>query len=193
MVGACKNLHASEAPRQALAAHQKLISLRAGPTAQRAGIGQPRGILRSEVRPVPNPALLAQTVSQACCRQRRDVVTIRRRPTRQDGERLAAQPAQPAPYPDQSCCRRAPDLRRCPCPMIVCPLTQRAPRGNWRKSIRVTPGPVLSPASGSAIKRITAGVKACRWTSLPGLVRRPAFTLLVSSMSNEKRILPSVA
>jgi hypothetical protein len=54
------------------------------------------------------------------------------------------------------------------------------------------PGSMLSCASGSAIKRITAGVKARRWFSLPGLVRRPAFTLLVYSLSNEKRMLPSV-
>jgi hypothetical protein len=53
------------------------------------------------------------------------------------------------------------------------------------------PGSMLSFASGSAIKRITAGVKARRWFSLPGLRRRPAFTLLVYSLSNEKRILPS--
>jgi hypothetical protein len=43
------------------------------------------------------------------------------------------------------------------------------------------PGSMLSFASGSAIKRITAGVKARRWFSLPGLLRRPAFTLLVKS------------
>jgi hypothetical protein len=54
------------------------------------------------------------------------------------------------------------------------------------------PGSMLSFASGSAIKRITAGVRACRWFSLPGLLRRPAFTLLVNSWSNEKRILQSV-
>ena len=53
------------------------------------------------------------------------------------------------------------------------------------------PGSMLSFASGSAIKRITAGVKARRWFSLPGLLRRPAFTLLVKSWSNEKRILQS--
>jgi hypothetical protein len=49
------------------------------------------------------------------------------------------------------------------------------------------PGSMLSFASGSAIKRITAGVKARRWFSLPGLLRRPAFTLLVYSLSNERK------
>ena len=53
------------------------------------------------------------------------------------------------------------------------------------------PGSMLSFASGSAIKRITAGVKARRWFSLPRLLRRPAFTLLVYSLSNEKRKLLS--
>ena len=43
------------------------------------------------------------------------------------------------------------------------------------------PGSMLSFVSGSAIKRITAGVRARRWFSLPGLLRRPAFTLLVKS------------
>ncbi len=56
-----------------------------------------------------------------------------------------------------------------------------------QKVQRDYPGSVLLSASGSAIKRITAGVKACRWFSLPGLVRRPAFTLLVYSISNEKK------
>jgi hypothetical protein len=54
------------------------------------------------------------------------------------------------------------------------------------------PGSMLSFASGSAIKRITAGVKARRWFSLPGLLRRPAFTLLVYSLSNEKKKTQSV-
>jgi len=54
------------------------------------------------------------------------------------------------------------------------------------------PGSMLSFASGSAIKRITVGVKARRWFSLPGLLRRPAFTLLVYSLSNEKEKLLSM-
>jgi hypothetical protein len=61
-----------------------------------------------------------------------------------------------------------------------------------QKVQRDHPGSMLSFVSGSAIKRITAGVKARRWFSPPGLPRRPAFTLLVYSLSNEKRILPCV-
>ena len=121
------------------------------------------------------------------------VVTIRRRPTRQDGERLAAQPAQTAPYPNTVLpfvvCRLAP----LPVSDDRSPLTQRAPARHLAQIDPRHPGTGLSSGSGNEIKRITAGVKACRWFSLPGLVRRPAFTLLVCSMSNEKRILLSVA
>jgi hypothetical protein len=46
------------------------------------------------------------------------------------------------------------------------------------------PGSMLSFVSGSAIKRITAGVRACRWFSLPGLLRRPAFTLREEHMDS---------
>ena len=49
------------------------------------------------------------------------------------------------------------------------------------------PGSVLLSASGNEITRITAGVEACRWLSLPGVVRRPAFTLLFGSISDEKK------
>jgi len=121
------------------------------------------------------------------------VVPIRRRPTRQDGERLAAQPAQTAPYPNTVLpfvvCRLAP----LPVSDDRSPLTQRAPARHLAQIDPRHPGTGLSSGSGNEIKRITAGVKACRWFSLPGLVRRPAFTLLVCSMSNEKRILLSVA
>jgi hypothetical protein len=71
-----------------------------------------------------------------------------------------------------------PDDRRLP--------TQRAPARHPAQIDPRHPGTGLSSDSGSEIKRITAGVKACRWFSLPGLVRRPAFTLLVCLMSNEK-------
>jgi hypothetical protein len=72
------------------------------------------------------------------------------------------------------------------------PLTQRAPAWHLLQVDPRHPGTGLSSGSGSAIKRIMAGVKACRWFSLPGLVRRPAFTLPAYSRSNETRILLSV-
>jgi hypothetical protein len=65
----------------------------------------------------------------------------------------------------------------------VVPANRTSPREDVQRD---HPGSMLSFDSGSAIKRITAGVKARRWFSLPGLVRRPAFTLLVYSLSNEK-------
>ena len=53
------------------------------------------------------------------------------------------------------------------------------------------PGSMLSVASGSAIKRITLRVKACRWTVLLRKFRSWgwAFTLPAKSVSKEKRIL----
>ena len=53
------------------------------------------------------------------------------------------------------------------------------------------PGSMLSFASGSAIKRITLRVKACRWTVLLRKFRSWgwAFTLPAKSVSKEKRIL----
>jgi hypothetical protein len=66
-------------------------------------------------------------------------------------------------------------------------LAQRTPTRHLLEADPGHPGTALSSASGSEIKRITAGVKARRWFSLPGLVRRPAFTLLVHSISNEKK------
>src|ERR1051326_2197370 len=53
------------------------------------------------------------------------------------------------------------------------------------------PGSMLSFASGSAIKRITAGVKAAADRPCQSFDLRPAFTLPVKSVSNEKRILLS--
>ena len=53
------------------------------------------------------------------------------------------------------------------------------------------PGSMLSFASGSAIKRITAGVKAAADRPCQSFDLRPAFTLPAKSVPNEKRILLS--
>ena len=114
----------------------------------------------------------------------------RRQPIGQDREGLVARPTESAPHPNAFV------------PVVV-GLTEPpsmaddrvllANRTSPRQEVQGDhPGSMLSFASGSAIKRITAGVKARRWFSLPGLLRRPAFTLLVYSLSNEKRILQSV-
>jgi hypothetical protein len=57
-----------------------------------------------------------------------------------------------------------------------CLLTQGAPPRQLVQTDPRHPGTALSSSAGNEIKRITAGVKACRWFSLPGLVRRRAFT-----------------
>ena len=161
------------------------------PSTQRAGVWPSSGILAVRCGLFPSDAVGADRVPGLLSAAQR-VVPIRWRPTRQDGERLAAQSAQPAPHPNAVLltvvCRLAPlpvsDDRRS--------LAQRTPTWHLLQVDPGHPGTALSSAGGSEIKRITAGVKACRWFSLPGLVRRPAFTLLVHSMANEKRILPSV-
>ena len=60
-----------------------------------------------------------------------------------------------------------------------------------RQVQRDHPGSMLSFASGSAIKRITAGVKAAADRRCQVSICGPAFTLPVKSVSNEKRILLS--
>jgi hypothetical protein len=110
----------------------------------------------------------------------------------QDGERLPTKPTQPSPYPKII----VPAVVRRFSPLPVSddglPLAQGAPTRQLVQTDPGHPGTALSSAGGNAIKRITADVRACRRFSLPGLVRRPAFTLLVYAISNEKRILPSL-
>jgi len=84
----------------------------------------------------------------------------RRQPVRQDGEGLPTRPADPAPHPD-------------PIVLVVVGLPESPPVANDRVVLakraqprqemqRHYPGSLLSLVSGSAIKRITAGVKARR-------------------------------
>ena len=84
----------------------------------------------------------------------------RRQPVRQDGEGLPARPADPAPHPD-AVVLVVVGLAEPPAmasDRIV--LAERAqPR---QETQRHYPGSMLSLVSGSAIKRITAGVKARR-------------------------------
>jgi len=103
----------------------------------------------------------------------------RRQPIGQNREGLFARPTHPASYPNAFVA-------------VIVGLAEpssmaddrlvAAKRTPPREEVqRDHPGSMLSFASGSAIKRITAGVRARRWFSLPGLLRRPAFTLLVNS------------
>jgi hypothetical protein len=93
------------------------------------------------------------------------VVAIRGRPGGQDRECLPAKrapaPANPDPvvlsvvglFPPAPVA----DDRRLP--------AHRTPARQLRQADRSYPGSLLSSVDGSAIKRITAGVKACRWSS----------------------------
>jgi hypothetical protein len=90
------------------------------------------------------------------------VVTARRRPGRQDCECLVARPAQSTPDADDIV-----DLvMGLFAPLAVADdrlvTAQRASPWQHPQRERGHPGSILSSASGSAIKRITAGVKARR-------------------------------
>ena len=84
--------------------------------------------------------------------------------------------------------------------MVIVALTQSPPvaddrvltanRASPREKVqRDHPGSALSSASGSAIKRITAGVRAAADRRCQVSIWGLAFTLPVKSVSNEKRIL----
>jgi hypothetical protein len=107
-----------------------------------------------------------------------------RQPIGQDREALPARLADPAPHPDGFV-------------LVVVVLTQSPPvaddrvitanRASPREKVqRDHPGSALSSASGSAIKRITAGVKAAADRPCQSFDLRPAFTLPAKSVSNEK-------
>ncbi len=84
----------------------------------------------------------------------------RREPIRQDGEGLAARSADPAPHPDAIV---SVVVGLAEPPAVADDRLVLAERAQPRQEIqRNYPGSVLSLVSGSAIKRITAGVKARR-------------------------------
>jgi hypothetical protein len=119
------------------------------------------------------------------------VVAGRRQPIGQDGKRLPARLTDSAPYPDAFVLVVVSMAK--PSSVAndrIVPANGTSPR---QEGQRDHPGSVLSSASGSAIKRITAGVKAAADRPCQSFDLRPAFTLPVKSVSNEKRILLSVA
>ena len=84
----------------------------------------------------------------------------RRQPVRQDGEGLAARPANPTPHPDAIVLIVVGLAKP---PAVANDRVVPAERAQPRQEVqRYYPGSMLSLASGSAIKRITAGVKARR-------------------------------
>jgi hypothetical protein len=119
------------------------------------------------------------------------VVTGGRQPIGQGSEGLSTRSTDSTSHPDAFV-------------LVIVALTQSPPVADDRvitangtsprqQVQRDYPGSALSSASGSAIKRITAGVKAAADRRCQVSIWGPAFTLPVKSVSNEKRILLSVA
>ena len=116
------------------------------------------------------------------------VVSGWRQPIRQDGKGLPARLTDSAPHPNAFV-------------LVVVSMAEPSSVANDRviPAHRTSPGQEaqrdhpespLSSAPGSAIKRITAGVKAAADRPCQSFDLRPAFTLPAKSDSNEKRILP---
>jgi len=117
------------------------------------------------------------------------VVAGWRQPIGQDGKGLPAWLTDCAPYPNAFV-------------LVVVSMAEPSSVANDRvllangtsprqETQRDHPESLLSSASGSAIKRITAGVKAAADRRCQSFDLRPAFTLPAKSVSNEKRILLS--
>ena len=101
------------------------------------------------------PRLLAAVVA---------VVARRRRPRGQHGKGLLARRASAAPHPDPTVALvvslLAPASMADDCVLAA----DRTSARQLREADLSYPGSALSSVPGSAIKRITAGVKACRWS-----------------------------
>jgi hypothetical protein len=155
------------------------------PPTHSGGIGQARRVLavgRCLLGSITGSHMLTGLLSA--------VQGVRRRwcqPIGQDREGLPAWLANSAPHPHGFV-------------LVVMALTQSLPVTDDRvitangASPRQTfqgdhPGSALSSASGSAIKRITAGVRAAADRRCQVSIWGPALTLPVKSVSNEKRIL----
>ena len=171
MVGASKHFPTLSPARQAFAADHRLISLRQAQRRSVLGSGKRVGsILAQRHGLFPFFAVVADCLPSLLSATQR-VMPIRHAPTGQDSERRATQPAESAPYPYAVVLlvvrRLAPlsvsDDRRLP--------THRTPSRHLLQADPSYPGTVLSSVGGHEIKRIMAGVKACHWVLLPGLVR----------------------
>ena len=111
----------------------------------------------------------------------------RSQPAGQDCEALPARLANPAPHPDGFVLVI---VALTPSPPMADDRVITANRASPREKVqRDHPGSALSSASGSAIKRITAGVRAAADRRCQVSIWGLAFTLPVKSASNEKRIL----
>jgi hypothetical protein len=92
------------------------------------------------------------------------VVTKRRRPYRKNGEGLLARRAAAASQPDPVVLVVVSLLATSSVPNDGVAVTERAVPRQQRQTDANYPGSALSSIAGSAIKRITAGVKAWRWS-----------------------------
>jgi hypothetical protein len=111
-------------------------------------------------------------------------MTRRRQPIGQDCERLSARMTDSATHPNALvpvivCLARPPSVGD----DSVVPANRTSPRQAVQGD---HPGSVLSLASGSAIKRITAGVRPPPLTVPASSIGWLAFTLLVQSVSKKK-------
>ena len=119
-----------------------------------------------------------------------DAGVLRRRcePIGQDRKGLSARPTDSSPHPDRFALIVV-ALAESPSMIdVVYPADGTLPRQEGQGD---HPGSILSFDSGSAIKRITAGVKAAADRRCQVSIWGLAFTLPVKSVSNEKRILLS--
>ena len=113
----------------------------------------------------------------------------RHQPIGQDREGLVARPTNPASHPNAFV---AVIVGLAEPPSMADDRVVVANRTSPREEFQGDhPGSMLSFVSGSAIKRITAGVKAAADRPCQSFDLRPAFTLPVKSVSNERRILLS--
>jgi len=168
----------------ALSQHQKLTSRRCAHRRTVEESGKRVGSLQCGAAcSAVSPAAMC---SQACCRAMQAVVAGWRQPIGQDGKGLSTRLTDSAPHPDTfvlvivsmaESSSVANDR--------VIPANGTSPRQEVHRDHPESP---LSSASGSAIKRITAGVKAAADRRCQGFDLRPAFTLPAKSVSNEKRI-----
>ena len=113
------------------------------------------------------------------------VVAGWRQPIGQDGKGLPAWPTDSAPHPDAFVLVIV--SMAAPSSVAndrVIPANGTSPRQEVQRN---HPGSVLSSAFGSAIKRITAGVKAAADRPCQSFDLRPAFTLPAKSVPNEKK------
>ena len=152
------------------------------PAAQGGGIGRARRIFAVR-RGLLNGIACGDTLTgflPATQAERRR----RRQPIGQDGEGLAARMTYSASHPNAFVALVVGRAQASSMADNRAVLANRTSPGEQVQGNH--PGSTLSSVSGNAIKRITAGVKAGRWFSLPGWFRRLAFILLVNSFSNEK-------